>query len=138
MMWVLNKINPPDETDLMQRSKRVPMNKLERKKYLKEWSRVLIPLIFIYIFFIILRDYRDSFTAEIFAEIKDAKLWWITQSELYISMIILAVLGGFIFLKNHFKALIWVHILMITGFNLVLLARGFLVRAGYPASFGSL
>lgn len=132
MMWVLNKINPPDETDLMQRSKRVPMNKLERKKYLKEWSRVLIPLIFIYIFFIILRDYRDSFTAEIFAEIKDAKLWWITQSELYISMIILAVLGGFIFLKNHFKALIWVHILMITGFILVISCTWFFSQGRIP------
>jgi len=130
LLTVMNRISPPTKKDQEARTTRTPMNGSERRLFWTQWSVLLLPLIFIYIFYTILRDYRDNFSLELFQDFHIQDMWLITRTEFLISLTLLAVLGGFVLIRNHFRAIIYSHLLMIFGFILLFISS-WLYQSGY-------
>jgi len=130
LLTVLNRISPPHEKDRELRTARSPMNQNDRKLFWTQWSHLLLPLMVIYIFYTVLRDYRDNFSLELFQDFQIQDMWLISRIELSISLILLAVLAGFVLIRNHFKAIGYTHLLMIFGFGLLFISS-WLYQSGY-------
>lgn len=122
LLSMLNRMPPPDSKDMLQRSERTPMDARSRVGLLKKWGGLLWPLILVYAFYTTLRDYRDNFSNEIFREMQITNLWWLTHSETILSLLLLLILGSFIWIKNHMRVFFYSHILMVIGFTALIVS----------------
>jgi len=105
-VWLLDKIPPPNADDIKNRSQRAPMLKADRKQFLWKFSTVLLPLTIIFIFLTILRDIRDNFAAEIWAELGMGDTPSIfTTAEIPVGLGVLFIISFTAFVKNNLKAL---------------------------------
>lgn len=114
--WLLEKTPAPTKDDISLRTQRVPMNKEERKNFLRTFFPGFIMLILTYVLLTIIRDYRSNFASEIWSELglgKDASVF--TKSELPASIIVLVMMSLLIFVKRNINALLINHILIVLG-----------------------
>jgi Family of unknown function (DUF5690) len=117
--WLLGKTPAPTADDIAHRSVRKPMTKDERVTFIKHFGMALIPIILAYIMLTILRDFSEDFANELWSETGYKKSPGIfAQTSTIISMVILAVIGGFFLIKNNYKAFQLNHIIIIVGFSL--------------------
>jgi hypothetical protein len=81
--------------------------------------QLILPLSFLILFYALLtafRDFRDSFSRELWDAIGykgDISVY--TQTELVITVLVLILLGLIVFIKNNLKALITYHYLLLLG-----------------------
>jgi len=68
-VFLLEKIPPPDESDVAERTERLPMTKEDRKLFLKLFSFGIITVTVTYLFLSIMRDIRDNYMANIWNEL---------------------------------------------------------------------
>lgn len=116
---LMEKIPPPTEEDENFKTARVPMNRTARQQFIKEFMVGLVACIFIYSFATIFRDIRDNFGAEIWKEMgfyDRPELF--SKTETPISVVVLVLIGGMVFIKNNFVALKVAHLLILAGFVL--------------------
>ncbi len=117
--WLLNQTPPPTPEDVAQRTIRRPMSKEERKAFLQRFGFALIPVIIAYVMLTILRDFTEDFANELWAETgfqNNADVF--ARTSTIISLIVLAVIGGFFLIKNNYKAFQLNNIIIIGGFVL--------------------
>ena len=131
-IWLLEHIPPPGPADQEARSPRSAMSKKQRKKMFKRYWPGLTVLVITYLALTVVRDLRDNFAVEIWAE-----LGWgnqpsiLTTAEIPIALLVLAGVGALIFVKDNFKALWVYHLLLLSGAALlvaatILFLQGFL------------
>jgi len=129
-IWMLSKIPPPDALDKMQRTERVPMKKVQRWAFFREFSTGIVFLVIIYIALTIFRDIRDSFAVEIWSLLgysDSARILF--TAEIYIAVAVFALVALMIFIKNNRKAFFGnIGIIMLGGF--LLMATTFLFQKG--------
>jgi len=117
--WLLGKTPAPTADDIAHRSVRKPMTKNERITFIKHFGMALIPIIIAYIMLTILRDFSEDFANELWSETGYKKSPGIfAQTSTIISVVILAVIGGFFLIKNNYKAFQLNHVIIIIGFSL--------------------
>jgi MFS family permease len=119
-VWMLDRVPPPTAVDEALRTKRKPMNGLERKKFLKNFAPGLILLILTYAMLTAFRDFRDNFAAEIWKSLgygDSAAIF--TASEIPITLGVLLVMGSVVFIKNNRTALYVNHLIVLGGILLV-------------------
>jgi MFS family permease len=100
--WMLTRLPPPTQEDIEQRSERLPMNNQERTQLIKKYALGIISLVVIYIGLTIVRDIRDNFAVEIWTSLgkpDSAKL--LAKTELYVSIMVLFVIGATSLIKNN-------------------------------------
>ncbi len=118
---VLHKLPVPDQEDVKQRTKRIPMNRRERWSFLRRFAPGIILLLLANILFTTYRDIRDNFAIEILTEIgygdKAANL---AKSEIWIAVIVLISYGLIVLIRSNRRAIMSIHGLMIFGCLLVL------------------
>jgi len=122
-VWLLNKIPPPNELDIAQRTKRVPMTKAERNEFLGKFFTAIVPFTLVYIFLTVLRDIRDNFAAEIWMELgqgNDSSIF--TIAEIPVGIGVLIIISTMILVKNNLMALNASIGIIITGLVLNILA----------------
>lgn len=115
-VFLLEQIPPPDAKDEQMRTIRAPMNKVERKKFIRTFWLGLIFLIAIYVLLTVIRDLRDNFAADIYLELgitDNADIF--TTTEIPISIVILLSMSLLVLVKNNFKAFIISHFFVIGG-----------------------
>ena len=130
-VYLLEKIPAPDTEDKALRMHRLPMSAEERKKLLARFLPGLVMLVIIYILVTILREVRDSFMADMWrasGEPFDASVF--TRTETIISLIILVMIAGMIFLQNNYRAFILTQVLMLLGFIISLVATVLYLQSG--------
>lgn len=117
--WLLNKTPSPNTDDIAHRTVRLPMDRQQRITFLKHFGFALVPVIIAYVLLTILRDFSEDFSNELWAETgyKD-KADIFAQTSTIISLIVLAVVGGFFVIKNNYKAFQLNHTIIILGFVL--------------------
>ncbi|AOT10655.1 DUF5690 family protein [Pseudoalteromonas luteoviolacea] len=122
-VWMLDKLPPPNQDDIDQRCKRVPMNKTSRKELLKLLGLGIIMLIFGYILLTILRDLRDSFAADVWQAtgLSGAPALF-TLTELPIALVVLVIIALLKLVKNNHTAMIINHLLICLGFIITLIS----------------
>lgn len=116
---LLDKTPLPNEKDISERTQRLPMSKMERKKFIRTFLPGLALLIIVYVLLTIIRDYRSNFASNIFTELamgNDASVF--VKSEIPASLVSLALLGILILIKSNIRALLINHYIIAFGFLL--------------------
>jgi MFS family permease len=118
-VWLLKQTPPPTEEDKANRTLRKPMNATERKTFVKQFGLILIPVVIAYSLLTVLRDFCEDFANELWTETgfqNNAGIF--AQTSTIISLVVLAVVGGFFIIRNNYKAFQLTHVLILFGFLL--------------------
>lgn len=127
LVHLMEKIPLPDKQDILKRTARISMDRQKRNLLLKTFFPGLVVCILIYTFATIFRDIRENFSAEIWKELGFYNRPIIfSQTETPITLIVLILIGGMVFIKNNYRAFMFAH-----GF----IAFGFLLAGGSTISF---
>jgi len=129
--WLLNHVPPPTAEDITLRSARKPMTGAERKEFIARFLPGIIVIVFTYVLLTILRDFRDNFSNELWNELgygNNAAIF--TETETYVSLIVLLCMSLLILVKNNIKAFMINHYIIIGGYCLALIST-LLFLAGY-------
>jgi len=121
--WLLKQTPSPTADDIAHRTVRLPMDKAQRKNFIMHFGFALIPVIIAYVMLTILRDFSEDFANELWTETgyqNNAGIF--AQTSTLISVMILAVIGGFFLIKNNYKAFQLNHTIIIIGFALAAVA----------------
>jgi len=121
--FLLNQTPPPTAEDIAQRTIRLPMDRQQRKDFLRKFGFALIPVIIAYVMLTILRDFCEDFANELWAEtgfLRSASVFANTST--IVSLIVLAVIGGFFLIKNNYRAFQLNNVIIIGGFVLAAVA----------------
>jgi hypothetical protein len=119
-LWLLDKLPPPSPLDEELRTRRQPMNAVERKKFLFAFAPGLVLLILTYMLLTAFRDFRDNFSADVWKSLGYGNSPEIfTKTETPVTIAILIIMGSIMFIKNNRVALIINHLLILSGMILV-------------------
>lgn len=120
LVWLLDNTPDPSMEDELNRTKRIPMNKNQRKKILSEFAAGLIMMIIAYMLLTIYRDLRDNFSADIWKSIGyGGNSMILTWSELPIAIIVFAVMSSVMLIKNNKKAFNINFLIVLSGFMMI-------------------
>ncbi|WP_291910806.1 DUF5690 family protein [Chitinophaga sp. CB10] len=118
---LLEQIPPPSAEDVALRTKRAPMDRQERKKFLRTFLPGLVLLIVSYVMLTVLRDMRDNFAADIWKDLGYGSASAIfTQTEIPVSIAIVLIMSLLVFVKNNYKAFMLNHLIVVLGFSITL------------------
>jgi MFS family permease len=109
----------PTIEDKQQRAERTSMNRAERKQFLIRFLPGIILTIIIYVLLTIMRDVRDNFEVEIWADLGVKSNSIYTNIDSIISIIVLVAMSLLILVKKNLKAFSIIHLLIIGGCVLV-------------------
>ena len=109
----------PTTQDHQLRTKRSPMNAAGRKQFLMRFLPGIILTIIIYVLLTIMRDVRDNFEVEIWADLGVKSNSIYTNIDSVISIIVLVAMSLLILVKKNLKAFSIIHLLIIGGCVLV-------------------
>ena len=119
-VWLLNQLPPPTATDERERTRRIPMRKEERRTFLLTFATGIVLLTLVYMGLTAYRDLRDSFAAEIWAEVGFGDQPMIfTSTEIPVAIIVLVLLGSLMAIRDNRKALMANHLVIAAGFALL-------------------
>lgn len=117
LVWLLDQTPEPTAKDEASRTKRIPMNKLQRKALFLDYAPGLILLICAYMLLTVFRDLRDNFAAEIWNSIGvTGNSMIFTWSELPVAFVVLIVMSSLILIKDNKKALLMNNYIILAGF----------------------
>ncbi|GGB07424.1 DUF5690 family protein [Puia dinghuensis] len=125
--WLLNQTPPPSAEDIAQRTVRLPMDREQRRNFLRIFGFALIPVIIAYVMLTILRDFTEDFANELWTETgfrNNADVF--ATSSTIVSLLVLAVIGGFFVIRNNYRAF---------QLNNVIIIGGFVLAAGSTIAF---
>jgi len=115
----LASLPPPNAGDIAARTQRAPMDSKARRELFTRYAPGLVALIILYVLLTALRDFRDNFSAEIWADAGlGDKADLFTLSELPIGFIVLVAMA-LLTLFRHNRWAIVANIILI-GFGLLL------------------
>ena len=116
---LISQTPPPSREDEAARTIRKPMNKQERRAFLTRFGFAMVPIIMAYIILTILRDFNEDFANELWTETGYAKNAGIfAQTSTIVSLVVLAVVGGFFLVRNNYRAFQMNNVIIIFGFVL--------------------
>jgi hypothetical protein len=119
LLWLLEKLPPPDEYDIRQRTVRLPMDKQGRRQFFKAFGRGLVIVTITYLFLTIMRDVRDNYMANIWNELGYGHDYSIfTRTETNTSLVVLLVMGLLVLVRKNMRALSVVHFVIGAGFTI--------------------
>lgn len=118
-VFLMEKIPAPNAEDIKYRAERVPMDKVDRKLFIKDFFWGIFACVVIYTIVTIFRDIRDNFSAEMWKEMGFFNQPAIfAKTETPITLIVLVLIGSMVLIKNNFTAFKTAHYFIIVGFIL--------------------
>lgn len=115
-VYLLGHSNPPDTTDILLRTQRLPMSRSQRMDFLKKHGPLFLGLVLIYVLITASRDFRDNFTVEFWSElgfIHQPEL--ITLTEIPIAIMVLVVSSMAILIYTNKKAFLGSLVVILGG-----------------------
>jgi hypothetical protein len=122
----LSKLPPPTRADIDARTERVVMHGADRRSFFARFAPGLIALTGLYVFVTAYRDFRDNFSADVFAELGVLDSTVFAKTESIVAVCVLALLGTIFLIQDNRRALLAIHALM--GFGVAMIA---LATAGF-------
>jgi hypothetical protein len=117
-VYLLDQLPDPNAADVAQRSLREPMDGRMRAAFLRKFLPGMMLLLASYFFVTAFRDFRDNYMAEIFRELDypyEQNKTIFSQSELLVSLGVLAVLAMLNFVRDNRRGLMAVFGVMLLG-----------------------
>lgn len=105
----------PDAQDKAMRTVRTTMGPPERRKFLHTYLPGLLLTVLAYLLFTIIRDVRDNFEVEIWADIGVTGKSIFAQTDSAIAIAVLIMISLLIFVRNNFRAFTLIHFMIIAG-----------------------
>ena len=120
-IYLLHSLPPPTEVDRNARTERLPMNKIERLNFFKQFAPGIFFSVMIYVCLTIFRDLRDNFAVEFWNSIGLKNIpTMLVVSEIPIAILVLIIIGSMTVIKNNKTA-------FFTNFSIFLLGGGLLL-----------
>lgn len=102
---MLSSSQQPSAEDISLRSERVPMDAKQRRRFLEEHGLVFGGLVVIYVLLTIVRDFRDNFMVEFWAELgMQGSPELITLTEIPVALIVLVIAAVGVLIRDNRKA----------------------------------
>jgi hypothetical protein len=119
-LWMLESLPPPTDEDRALRTERVPMDRVERKRFFLAFAPGFLLLLVAYILLTAFRDFRDNYMADIWQTLGlGASSAIFTKTEAPIAIAVLVVLAVLLVVRDNFKALVINHLAVGAGFIIV-------------------
>jgi MFS family permease len=119
-LWMLNQLPPPDTLDEELRTKRQPMNRDERKKFLLTFAPGLVLLVLTYMLLTAFRDFRDNYSADVWKTLGYGNSPEIfTKTETPITLAVLIIMGSIMFVRSNRNAFMINQLIVLCGMLLV-------------------
>ena len=115
-VWLLERIPEPDAADRAARSERRGLNAEERRAFIARFLPGLVLAIACYVALTVVRDFRDNFEAELFADLgygNSATVF--AQIETPIAIAVLLLTAGLMLVRDNLRGLMTMHALMLAG-----------------------
>jgi len=129
LIFLLEKLPPPDATDIREKSEREPMSGNDRKAFTMYFGTGLTAVAITYFILTIMRDIRDNYMSNIWDELGFASDYTVyARTETISAVVILFLLSLIVFIRKNFRAFIFSHIIIacglaIAGFASILFVR---------------
>jgi hypothetical protein len=119
-LWFLDKLPPPSELDEALRTKRQPMNRLDRKTFVSNFWPGMVLFTLSYMLLTIFRDFRDNFSADVWKTLgySDSPEIFAT-TEIPVTICVLIVMGSIMAIKNNKLAFMVNHFIILFGMILI-------------------
>ena len=114
--WLMGQIPPPTQEDKENRTERKPMQKSDRKVFIKEFALSMTIFVVSYVLLTTFREFRDNFTPEIWKLLgygNNSAIF--TQTETPIAIIVLLIMASMRWVQNNHKAFVIIQLLMLAG-----------------------
>lgn len=114
--WLMGQIPPPTEEDKESRTERKPMQRADRKAFIKEFALSMTIFVVSYVILTTFREFRDNFTPEIWKLLgygNNSAIF--TQTETPIAIIVLLMMASMRWVQNNYKAFVIIQLLMLAG-----------------------
>src|SRR5687768_3922651 len=119
-LWLVDKIPPPSAVDEALRTKRQPMDKLERKKFLRTFLPGIVLFVLVYMLLTAFRDFRENFSSDVWKTLGYGNSPAIfTRTETPVSLAVLFIMGSIMFIRNNKMALMVNHLIIMAGMILI-------------------
>ena len=121
-VYLLACLPPPSKEDIELRSERAPMDQQARVEFFKRYWVGLTALTTLYITLTAYRDFRDNFSVEIWKALGYTKAEvssLLANTELAVTVGVLVLLALLMLIRDNRKALLAVHLIMLSGTALV-------------------
>ncbi|WP_046655792.1 DUF5690 family protein [Lysobacter capsici] len=112
----LERVPEPDADDRRERSERQPMSRAERMAFVRGFLPGLVLMIGCYVALTVVRDFRDNFEAELFADLGyggNAAVFALIETP--IALAVLALTAGLTWFRDNLRGLMALHGLMFAG-----------------------
>ena len=115
-VWALTLLPPPDAADEAERVRRAPMGSSDRAAFLRAYGPGIVLLTLAYVLFTAFRDFRDNFSAELWAAMGYGDVASVfSASEVPVAVIALGALAAIILVRDNVRALLVIHGIVIAG-----------------------
>lgn len=116
-IYMLEKIPPPDQQDIDERTVRLPMDKAQRQQFLKLFGTGIVIVTTTYIFLTLMRDIRDNYMANLWNELGYANNYSVfTKTETTTSLVVLLLMGMLALIRKNIVAFRIIHWVIAAGF----------------------
>lgn len=132
-VYLLNQVPAPTALDIKLRSKRLPMNREERRLFLRRFFGGICLLVLFYGALTVFRELRDSFAADIWSELRVSGAFVFTQTEIPIAFFVLLLMSLIVFIRNNRLALNIIYVITVLG-GLLMIFSTLLYVFGYISS----
>ncbi len=115
-VWLMGQIPPPTYEDIQNRTERKPMQKADRKAFIKEFALSMTIFVVSYVLLTTFREFRDNFTPEIWKLLgygNNSAIF--TQTETPIAITVLLMMAAMRWVQNNYKAFVIIQLLMLAG-----------------------
>jgi hypothetical protein len=119
-LWLVDKLPPPSPLDEALRTRRQPMDRAERKRFVSTFLPGIILFTLTYILLTTFRDFRDNFSAEVWKTLgygQSASIF--TATEVPVSIMVLIIIGSIMLIRNNALALMINHLIIAAGMLLI-------------------
>lgn len=122
-VWMLTRIPPPSETDILERSERVPISRAERWSFFASHAPGLVLLLTVFLMITIVRSVRADFAPEIWRGLgRTAPSSVFAVSESIIALAVLTVNGLAALIRDNRRAFFTSLGICLAGFGVMALA----------------
>lgn len=119
-LWLVDKIPPPTALDEELRTKRQPMDKDDRKQFLKTFLPGIVLFVLVYMLLTAFRDFRENFSSDVWRSLGYGNSPAIfTRTETPVSLAVLFIMGSIMLIKNNKHALMVNHLIIMAGMILI-------------------